>query len=156
MKFNGATFNKAQQDQLKKKVGIELEAVVEKVNDIDARTTIKKYTVSKPTDSTQLQALFELLQNNMGRIIAIYALTQFGSRESLSFSINATESSSNLLLVGPTKIVGTNEIQLKQIEKVGNTITDKWVSLISESADKIVKIAVNGKTRYASIEVYYL
>ena len=33
MKFNGATFNKAQQDQLKKKVGAELEAVVEKANE---------------------------------------------------------------------------------------------------------------------------
>ena len=30
MKFNGATFNKAQQDQLKKKVGAELDGVVKK------------------------------------------------------------------------------------------------------------------------------
>lgn len=143
MKFNGATFNKAQQDQLKKKVGAELEA-------INARITIKKYTVSNAKDSTQLQSLFELLKNNIGRIIAIYALDQFGTRESLSFSINATESSPSLQLVGPAKIVGNNEIQLNQIEKIDNTITDKWISLIS--ADKIV----NGKTRYTSIEVYYL
>lgn len=33
MKLNGATFNKAQQDQLKKKIGAELEAVVEKANE---------------------------------------------------------------------------------------------------------------------------
>lgn len=37
MKFNGSTFNKAQQDQLKKKVGAELDAVVKKVEDVDAR-----------------------------------------------------------------------------------------------------------------------
>lgn len=37
MKFNGATFNKAQQDQLKKKVGAELDEVIKKVEDVDAR-----------------------------------------------------------------------------------------------------------------------
>ena len=42
MKFNGATFNKAQQDQLKKKVGAELEDVIKKVDDVDSR--ILNYT----------------------------------------------------------------------------------------------------------------
>ena len=37
MKFNGATFNKAQQDQLKKKVGAELDDVIAKVDDVDSR-----------------------------------------------------------------------------------------------------------------------
>lgn len=37
MKFNGATFNKAQQDQLKNKVGAELDDVVKKVEDVDTR-----------------------------------------------------------------------------------------------------------------------
>ena len=37
MKFNGATFNKAQQDQLKKKVGAELEDVIKKVDEVDSR-----------------------------------------------------------------------------------------------------------------------
>lgn len=37
MKFNGATFNKAQQDQLKKKVGAELDNVIKKVDDVDSR-----------------------------------------------------------------------------------------------------------------------
>lgn len=37
MEFNGATFNKAQQDQLKKKVGAELDDIVKKVEDVDAR-----------------------------------------------------------------------------------------------------------------------
>lgn len=37
MKFNGAIFSKPQQDQLKEVIGEELEAVVEKVNDVDAR-----------------------------------------------------------------------------------------------------------------------
>lgn len=37
MKFNGATFNKAQQDQLKKKVGAELNDVIAKVGDVDSR-----------------------------------------------------------------------------------------------------------------------
>ena len=37
MKFNGATFNKAQQDQLKKKVGAELDDVIKKVDDVDSR-----------------------------------------------------------------------------------------------------------------------
>ena len=37
MKFNGATFNKAQQDQLKKKVGADLEDVIVKVDDLDSR-----------------------------------------------------------------------------------------------------------------------
>ena len=36
MKFNGATFNKAQQDQLKKKVGAELDDVIKKVDDVDS------------------------------------------------------------------------------------------------------------------------
>ena len=39
MKFNGATFNKAQQDQLKKKVGAELEDVI-------AKASLNKYTYS--------------------------------------------------------------------------------------------------------------
>ncbi len=37
MKFNGATFNKAQQDQLKKKVGAEIDDVIKNVEDVDAR-----------------------------------------------------------------------------------------------------------------------
>ena len=37
MKFNGATFNKAQQDQLKKKVGAELDDVIKKVDEVDSR-----------------------------------------------------------------------------------------------------------------------
>ena len=37
MKFNGATFNKAQQDQLKKKVGAELDNVIKKVDEVDSR-----------------------------------------------------------------------------------------------------------------------
>lgn len=37
MKFNGATFNKAQQDQLKKKVGTELDDVIKKVDEVDSR-----------------------------------------------------------------------------------------------------------------------
>lgn len=37
MKFNGATFNKAQQDQLKKKVGAELDEVIKKVDGVDSR-----------------------------------------------------------------------------------------------------------------------
>lgn len=47
MKFNGATFNKAQQDQLKKKVGAEL--------DVIAKATLKKYTfiLSKSADAIQ-------------------------------------------------------------------------------------------------------
>ena len=49
MKFNGSTFNKAQQDQLKKKVGAELDAVVDKVNDVDAR--MLNYTGDWATDN---------------------------------------------------------------------------------------------------------
>lgn len=37
MKLNGTIFSKLQQDQLKEVIGKELEAVVEKVNDVDAR-----------------------------------------------------------------------------------------------------------------------
>lgn len=37
MEFNGASFNKAQQDQLEKKVGNNLEALTQKVNDVDSR-----------------------------------------------------------------------------------------------------------------------
>lgn len=37
MKFNGTIFSKPQQDQLKEVIGKELEATVEKVNDVDAR-----------------------------------------------------------------------------------------------------------------------
>ena len=37
MELNGATFNKAQQDQLKKKVGAELDDVIAKVDDVDSR-----------------------------------------------------------------------------------------------------------------------
>lgn len=37
MKFNGTIFSKPQQDQLKEVIGKEVEKVVEKVNDVDAR-----------------------------------------------------------------------------------------------------------------------
>ena len=37
MKFNGTIFSKPQQDQLKEVIGKEVEAVVKKVNDVDAR-----------------------------------------------------------------------------------------------------------------------
>lgn len=37
MRFNGATFNKAQQDQLKNKVGAELDDVIKKVDEVDSR-----------------------------------------------------------------------------------------------------------------------
>ena len=154
MKFNGATFNKAQQDQLKKKVGIELEAVVEKVKDIDAHTTIKKYTVSNPSDTTQLQALSQLLEDNKGRIIAIYASTRSGKYDLLSYTISPNGSSSYLELVSSPKIVANNEIQIKQITKSGNNVKDQWLSIINQSDDRS-KIVVNGQTSYASIEVYY-
>lgn len=49
MKFNGATFNKAQQDQLKKKVGADLEAVIAKVDDVDSR--MLNYTGDWVTDN---------------------------------------------------------------------------------------------------------
>ena len=155
MKFNGATFNKAQQDQLKKKVGAELEAVVEKVNDIEAHSTIKKYTVTNPTDLTQLQALLQLLENNVGRIIAIYAFTKSGKYDLLSYSANTRNSSSYLELVSSAKIAASNEIQIKQITKSGNNVYDQWVSIINQS-DNNAKIVVNGQTSYTSIEVYYL
>ena len=154
MKFNGATFNKAQQDQLKKKVGNQLEAVVEKVNDLEAHTTIKKYTVSNPKDMTQLQALTQFLGENIGRIIAIYGLNNYGKRSSLSYTINTTDSTPYLVLTSAPDIVSDNEIQISQITKA-STIVDRWVSLITQSDDR-VKMVVNGKTRYSSIEVYYL
>ena len=153
MKFNGATFNKAQQDQLKKKVGNELEAVVEKINEIDARTNIKKYTVSNPKDKTQLQALTQFLGENIGRIIAIYGLDDYGNRSSLSYTINTTDSTPYLALTSAPDIGGGNEIQIRQITKA-ITITDRWISLITQSDDR-VKIVVNGESGYSSIEVYY-
>ena len=49
MKFNGATFNKAQQDQLKKKVGAELDDVIKKVDEVDSR--MLNYTGDWVTDN---------------------------------------------------------------------------------------------------------
>lgn len=49
MKFNGATFNKAQQDQLKKKVGAELNDVIAKVDGVDSR--MLNYTGDWVTDN---------------------------------------------------------------------------------------------------------
>lgn len=49
MKFNGATFNKAQQDQLKKKIGTDLEDVIKKVDDVDSR--MLNYTGDWVTDN---------------------------------------------------------------------------------------------------------
>lgn len=49
MKFNGATFNKAQQDQLKKKIGADLEDVIKKVDDVDSR--MLNYTGDWVTDN---------------------------------------------------------------------------------------------------------
>ena len=49
MKFNGTIFSKPQQDQLKEVIGKELEAVVEKVNDVDAR--MLNYTGDWVTDN---------------------------------------------------------------------------------------------------------
>lgn len=49
MKFNGATFNKAQQDQLKKKIGTDLEDVIAKVDDVDSR--MLNYTGDWVTDN---------------------------------------------------------------------------------------------------------
>ena len=155
MKFNGATFNKAQQDQLKKKVGAELEAVVEKVNDLEAHATIKKYTVSDPTNITQLQALTQFLGDNNGRIIAIYGLGNYGQRSSLSYTINISGSTPYLELTSAPTIVTANEIQVRQITKA-STVSDRWVSLIKQSGENSVNLVVNGKTGYSSIEVYYL
>lgn len=153
MKFNGATFNKAQQDQLKKKVGAELEAVVEKVNYIEENATIKKYTVSNPTNMTQLEALTQFLDENIGRIIAIYALDKYGQRSSLSYTINTTGSTPYLELTSAPSIISANEIQIRQITKA-STVIDRWVSLMNQSDDR-VKMVVNGKSGYSSIEVYY-
>ena len=155
MEFNGATFNKAQQDQLKKKVGKDLEALVEKVNYLEESATIKKYTVSDPTNITQLQALTQFLGENIGRIIAIYALDSYGNYSSLSYRVNITGSTPYLELTSAPAIVAANEIQIKQITK-STSITDRWVSLVNQSEDDRVKLIVNGKSGYSSIEVYYL
>ena len=49
MKFNGTIFSKPQQDQLKEVIGKEVEAVVKKVNDVDAR--MLNYTGEWVTDN---------------------------------------------------------------------------------------------------------
>ena len=49
MKFNGTIFSKPQQDQLKEVIGKEVEKVVEKVNDVDAR--MLNYTGDWVTDN---------------------------------------------------------------------------------------------------------
>lgn len=156
MKFNGATFNKAQQDQLKKKVGAELEAVVEKVNDIEAHTTIKKYTVSDPTDIVQIKALAEFVRDNIGRINAIYGKLSSGSLTSLSYRVDSTNNP-NLLLTSGLMLVGsTKELQIRQIEKIDNSLVNRWVSLVTQSDNSVVyDNNGNEKSKFTSIEVYY-
>ena len=115
---------------------------------------LNKYTVSNPTDKTQLQALTQFLGENSGRIIAIHGLDNYGNRSSLSYTVNITGSTTYLELTSAPNIVSTNEIQVRQITKA-STVIDRWVSLISQSGDS-VKLVVNGKSGYSSIEVYYL
>ena len=117
--------------------------------------TLNKYTVSNPTNMTQLQALAQFLGENNGRIIAIYGLDNYGNRSSLSYTINTTGSTPYLVLTSAPEIVASNEIQIRQITKT-STITDRWVSLMNQSEDNRVKLIVNGKSGYSSIEVYYL
>lgn len=117
--------------------------------------TLNKYTVSDATNMTQLQALTQFLGKNIGRIIAIYGLDNYGNHSSLSYTVNTTGSTPYLELTSAPYIVSTNEIQIRQITK-SSTVIDRWVSLISQTDDKIVKIVVNGKSGYSSIEVYYL
>ena len=154
MKFNGATFNKAQQDQLKKKVEAELEAVVEKVNDIEAHTTIKKYTVSDPTDIAQITALAKFVRDNIGRINAIYGKLSSGSIISLLYRVGSTNNPDLLLTSGLMLVGNTKEIQIRQIEKIDNSLFNRWVSLTGQSDNSVV-YENSGQSKFTSIEVYY-
>ena len=79
---------------------------------------LNKYTVSDPTDATQLQALAKFLGENSGRIIAIYALDNYGNRSSLSYTVNITGSTPYLELTSAAIIVASNEIQIKTNNKI--------------------------------------
>lgn len=59
MKFNGATFNKAQQDQLKKKVGAEL--------DVIAKATLKKYTFTLSKNAAAIQRAERIFLQSKGK-----------------------------------------------------------------------------------------
>lgn len=211
MKINGTIFSKPQQDQLKRGIGAELDKVVAKVNDVDARMlnymgdwasgneyhendvvtwsngnlyevikahtssatigpsnteyykamtasaaiNVKIHTINNVEDIAQLQALTQLISGNIGRIVAIYGVFSGGQRDSLLYGIDTTGSNSYLELTSASKIVATNEIQIRQITKSNTTVINRWVSLMTQSDDR-VKLTVNGKSGYSSIEVYYL
>lgn len=64
MEFNGATFNKAQQDQLKRAI-----------ENIDCGTTLNKYVLTctpSTMSATQRKNLMELLQNAKGNVSMTY------------------------------------------------------------------------------------
>ena len=68
MKFNGATFNKAQQDQLKKKVGAGLEDVIKKVDEM----TLNKYTYSFSFySSDNAKRLYRICDAAKGKILLL-------------------------------------------------------------------------------------
>lgn len=73
MKFNGTIFSKPQQDQLKEVIGKDLEAVVEKINDIDAR--IRNYTTITFSTNTMSvsdkEKLVEAIKTDPNAIIHI-------------------------------------------------------------------------------------
>lgn len=118
-------------------------------------TKVKKYTVSNPTDIAQLQALAQFVNDNIGRINAIYGILADGSRTALSYRVNATNEHPYLLLTsGATLIGNSKEIQIRQIEKIDNTQYNRWISLTGQSDNSVI-YTNNGSSNFASIEVYY-
>lgn len=117
--------------------------------------TIKKYTVSDATNSAQLQALAEFIGDNIGRIIAVYGVFSGGGRQSLSYMVDTTGAKPYLALTSAAMLVGgSKEIQIRQIEQ-GAALYDRWISLTGQSDDSVSYVK-NGKSNFASIEVYYL
>lgn len=117
--------------------------------------TLNKYTVSDATNSAQLQALAEFISDNIGRIIAVYGVFSGGGRQSLSYMVDTTGAKPYLALTSTAMLIGgSKEIQIRQIEQ-GIALYDRWISLTGQS-DNNVSYVNNGKSNFASIEVYYL
>ena len=141
MKFNGATFNKAQQDQLKKKVGAELEDVIKKVDNM----TLNKYTYSfKSYTYDRCTRLYRICDTAKGKILL---------RINNAPCYISKQYNGDLIIVSIAMGVSPSaELGIIQLEVSSNAAVSGYMAITQSNSFGVSKV---GSEKLSSVEITY-
>lgn len=123
MKFNGTIFSKPQQDQLKEVIGKDLEAVVKKVNDVDAR--MLNYTGDWMTGNEYHEHDVVTWSNgNLYEVIKAHTSSSTIDPSNTEYYKAMTASAAENKYYSKTYSLTSNGVQETAIEDVKNALTE--------------------------------